>query len=144
MSRRRLQTLDNDPKRVLEELVPALRRRQKLGIDTRDTDGAIDVSFAQIDGVEQLREASWDVSDFISTDRKGDVVCTENWGAIDPDVFFASHCVDLDVFGRIRAQRYERVHEVLHEISKAEGRLVRYSVVISLADMTKRGSQTIW
>lgn len=114
--RRRL-LVDNNPNRVLNEIVAALRQRQKLGIDTGDTAGdgeTTGVSFAQMDGVEKLHEASWDVSEFISTDRKGDVVCTENWGAIDPDVFFASHCADLDVFGRIRAQRYERVHEVLH------------------------------
>ena len=123
----------SDATKVLEVLLPALRKRAQKG---EAVPGEADVSLAAVAGVAALHEASWNTHHGISADKRGDIVVYEDWGGIEPDEFCASACADLEVFRQIMERRFELLHVLLEYLSRTEERLVRYTVVINCKGMT--------
>lgn len=91
-------------------------------------------SLSSIPGVTALWEASWNFYDWLSVDRKGDLVVYENWSTIDPDRFMKA--VPLSEFKVTVDLRWELMKVITDYISRKEGRVVGYSTVINAKNMS--------
>ena len=111
-----------------------LRLRVKLGSDAK-ADEIVEQSLSlhTLPSVAALQAASWEINECVGTDKQGDVVVFERWGAIDPTQLVKLSVDDFRICEQYRVEARGMTFDLLSRRAK---RVVRFSHVLDCRGAT--------
>ena len=121
---------------VRDTNMPAMERTRKMLDVRQELDSttkyekihAQGLSLHTLPGSNELREATWQINEWIGVDAMGDVVVYERWGAVNPKILMEK--MPVEAYAQWDAYRWEARAMVLDLLSRRARRVVRFAIVI--------------
>ena len=124
---------DNEPSMELAKRMFETRAGLNSSAVHREIlDGGLTLS--TLPGTAELHAASWQTNEWLATDKHGDVVVYERWGAVDPSRFMAEFT--LEQYAQWSVYRWEARSMVLDQLSRRAGKVVRFVNVLNVKGAT--------